>query len=102
LDFFEFLRDTSAMGKLFFSLLIFTLILTPPASRASDDIKVLEDISEKARARLYDGGADEQPLVVQQSLSEPRADGSESSMQKQLLDETDTESNSVDETTSGF
>lgn len=74
-----------------------------PCQASNEDQKVRESISEKARARLYDGGADEQPLVVQQTLTEPRADGSESALQKKLLNSPDGEGAVIeDETTSGF
>ena len=84
--------------------LAFAVIFASIAAFAGphEDLKARENVSEKARARLYEGGADEQPLVVQQSLVEPRADGSESMMQKKLNSEGGEATESTDETTSGF
>jgi hypothetical protein len=73
---------------------------------ATDDTKVRDQMSERARARLYDGGLDEQPLTVQPLLTEPKTDGSEYVIQKKVLNSEpsggDSESPASDETSSGF
>ncbi len=73
-------------------LWIFIILFVWPALAATEDPKNRDVLSDKARARLYDGGMDEQPLVVQQGLVEPRTDGSESLLQRKLLNNDDTES----------
>ncbi len=85
--------------------LLFVLFTVPAmAAPNTDELKARESVSERARARMYEGGADEQPLVVQQTLVEPRAEGSESAIQKKLLNSEDGEGTepSNDETSSGF
>jgi hypothetical protein len=85
------------------SIIFLVLFVGGFAVAAVEDPKSREAISEKARGRLYDGGADEQPLVVQPSLVEPRSDGSETSLQRKLLNsEEGGEAEAVDETSSGF
>lgn len=90
--------------KHFFWICVFAIILgTGSVAKAADDPKLRDAISEKARGRLYDGGMDEQPLAVQQSLTEPRLDASEYFIQKKVLStEGDSESAPTDETSSGF
>lgn len=86
-------------------LLVFASISTFAAAN-NDELKARESVSEKARARMYEGGADEQPLIVQQTLVEPRAEGSESAIQKKIMNSEDGEGTepapSNDETSSGF
>jgi hypothetical protein len=78
------------------------------AASPQEDLQLKKQISEKARARAYDGGIDEQPIVVQQNLTEPRTDGSEYILQKKILSDTGTGEDSgtpvesSDETSSGF
>jgi hypothetical protein len=88
-----------------FKHLMFVLIsVSALAAPNNEELKARESVSEKARARMYEGGADEQPLIVQQTLVEPRAEGSESAIQKKLLNSEDGEGTepSNDETSSGF
>lgn len=89
------------MSKLLGIALLFSLSAN---AAPNEDLKTREGVSEKARARLYEGGADEQSLVVQQSLVEPRAEGSESVMQKKLLNNSEDGEGTEpsDETSSGF
>lgn len=84
------------------ALVVFLLVGVSTICFANEELKNRESISEKARARLYDGGLDEQPLTVQQSLIEPRTDGSEALLQKKILNSDEDASESNDETSSGF
>lgn len=61
-------------------------------------------IMEKARARAYDGGVDEQPMTVQPRLNEPKTDGTEQTILKkyQTTIQAPPEEETSDETTSGF
>jgi hypothetical protein len=86
-----------------------TLIFHFPLVAAQEDLSARRLYSEKARSRAYDGGIDEQSLVVQQNLSEPRTDGSELVLQKKILGSGEDQSGgesapagSNDETSSGF
>ncbi|MGE3975149.1 MAG: hypothetical protein AB7F59_11550 [Bdellovibrionales bacterium] len=95
--------------KVFIMWMVFLPVLGFAASPA-EDLQLKKQMSEKARAKAYDGGGDEQPLVVQQNLTEPRTDGSEYTLQRKILNTPEkaaggeesapTENN--DETSSGF
>jgi len=50
-------------------LIAILTFLAPAFSAKAGDIN---EIAEKARQRLYDGGIDEQPLQVQSSLYNPK------------------------------
>jgi len=80
-------------------IVLFLLSLPLHAATNSEDV-----IMEKARARAYDGGVDEQPITVQARLNEPKTDGTEQSILKkyQTTIEAPPEEEPSDETSSGF